>query len=140
MVDYSLALTAIRIRSGTDPVIAIKEHADAWNQQHALELFTEEPVLIEGQLLQSKCASTRLAASRAVSGSAGPWLDAWLAGAAEYEAFLIDAVTPDWALQEGRFLKRPHIVGGANGRRYGLMETPFAWRRRMIFGGRTMLR
>lgn len=134
MVIYSLVHTAERIRSGTDPVIAIKEHADAWNQQHDLELFTEEPVLIEGLLSQSRCAST------SVSGSAGPWLDAWLAGAAEYEAFLIDAVTPDWALQEGRFLKRPHIVGGANGRRYGLMETPFAWRRRMIFGGRTMLR
>ena len=124
MVDYSLAHTAIRIRSGTDPVIAIKEHADAWNQQRAQKMFNEEPAFVEGQLLQP----------------AGPWLDAWLAGAAEYEAFLIDVVTPDWALQEGRFLKRPHIVGGANGRRYGLMETPFAWRRRMIFGGRTMLR
>lgn len=118
MVNYDLAHTAIRIRSGTDPVIAIKEHADAWNQQRAQEMFNEEPAFVEGQ----------------------SWLDAWLAGAAEYEAFLIDVATPDWALREERFLKRPHIVGGANGRRYGLMETPFAWRRRMIFGGRTMLR
>lgn len=118
MVIYSLVHTAERIHSGVDPVIAIKEHADAWNKQRTSELFRDEPVLLEDR----------------------SWLNAWLAGAAEYEAFLIDAATPAWALQDSRFLRQPHIVGGANGRRYGLMETPFAWRRRMIFGGKTMLR
>lgn len=117
-MPYSLAHTADRIRSGTDPVIAIKEHADAWNKRHAPELFEEEPALIDGQ----------------------SWIDAWLAGAAEYEAFLISVASPAWSLHESRFLRKPHIVGGANGRRYGLMETPFAWRRRMIFGGSTILR
>lgn len=118
MESYSLAHTAQRIQSGTNPVIAIKEHADAWNQRHDPILFEEKPELIQGQ----------------------SWLDAWLAGAAEYEAFLIAVDAPAWALEDHRFLFSPHIVGGANGRRYGLMETPFAWRRRMIFGGSTMLR
>lgn len=119
MVNHSLAHTSDRIRSGTDPVIAIKEHADAWNSQRISELFAEEPIFMDAEQA---------------------WLNAWLAGAAEYEAFLINEVTPAWALQDRRFLTRPHIVGGTNGRRYGLMETPFAWRRRMIFGGSTMLR
>ena len=113
----TLRHTAERIQKGVDPTIAIKEHCDAWNGSRDPRLFQEEPPL-----------------------TAMPWIDAWLAGAAEYEAFLIDEPAPAWTLAPERFLKAPFCVGGPNARKYALVETPFAWRRRLVFSGRTMLR
>jgi hypothetical protein len=113
----TLAETARRIESGISPHVAIKEHMDAWNAAQDAQLFTEEPVWL-----------TDL-----------PWINAWLAGAAEYEAFLAGIEAPEWTMKTIRFLKTPFISGGANARKYALMETPFAWRRRMVFTGRTGL-
>jgi hypothetical protein len=119
----TLAETARRMENGTSPHIALKEHVDAWNwvptgtRPAREEMFAEEPVWLPDL----------------------PWMNAWLAGAAEYEAFLIGAETPAWALKDVRFLRAPFVSGGANARKYALVETPFAWRRRMVFTGKTGL-
>ena len=120
MTDRTIRHTAERILSGTASVIAIKEHCDAWNRAPDARLFHDEPPMIGTPQSPS-------------------WIDAWLAGAAEYEAYLIGVPAPDWALEPRRFLRTPFIPGGPNTRRYALIETPFAWRRRMVFGGRTMI-
>ena len=112
-----LAETALRMENGVHPHIAIKEHMDAWNRTPVPEMFAEEPVWLPNL----------------------PWMNAWLAGAAEYEAFLIGVETPAWALKDIRFLRTPFVPGGANARKYALVETPFAWRRRMVFTGKTGL-
>lgn len=115
----TLAKTADRIRSGLEPVFAIKEHIDDWNRNREASLFLDEPEFF--------------------SDTEQHWLNAWLAGAAEYEAFLIKQKPPAWTLQADRFLKTPFIQGGENGRRYALIETPFSWRRRMVFTGKTTI-
>lgn len=114
--ELTLARTAGRIRGGMRPTAAIKEHVDAWNRYHSRNLFLDEPELLEDA-----------------------HLNAWLAGCAEYEAFLIGLPAPRWTECPQRFLDRPFVPGGPNTRRYALIETPFAWRRRLVFGGRTGL-
>jgi hypothetical protein len=120
MAYRTLAEIALRIQGGTTPVIAIKEFVDDWNRHRDVAQVAEEPVWVQGddQL----------------------WVNYWLAGAAEYGAFLTDQETPLWANQECYFSRMPIVHGGPNMRRYALVETPFAWRRRLLFMGQaTML-
>lgn len=113
----SLKYTADRIISGTSPVVAIKEHVDAWNKTFDANLFNEEPAL---------------------TGVA--YVDAWLAGAAEYEAYVIDLDAPLWVNDESRFLSEPIFFGGKNAKIIAMAETPFAFRRRLLFSGKVSLK
>lgn len=115
--NLTLEITAQRIIDGTDPQFAIKEHIDEWNRSFDAFLYAEEPAL-----------------------TGIPHVDAWLAGAAEYEAFMIDQACPGWANAPTRFLSEPFYVGGRNSQIVGLAETPFAWRRRLVFTGKTFIK
>lgn len=113
----TLEVTAQRIINGTQPVIAIKEHIDEWNRSLDAHIYASEPPL---------------------TGVAH--LDAWLAGAAEYEAFMIDQECPPWAKLPCRFLSEPFVISGRNSQSIALVETPFAFRRRLVFSGKTFIR
>lgn len=116
--NLTLATTAQRIIAGTDPQFAIKEHIDEWNRSFDARLYASEPPL-----------------------SGRPWLDAWLAGAAEYEAFMINQARPEWADSPCRFLTEPFFASdGKNSRAIDLVETPFAFRRRLVFSGMTTIK
>ncbi len=114
----TLKHTAERIMDGVEPVIAFKEHIDAWNRSFNAALYEHEPP-ITGK---------------------GVYIDAWLAGAAEYEAFMIDAPIPAWSVSSARFLAEPLYLGGKNSQIIALVETPFAFRRRLLFTGKTFIR
>lgn len=113
----TLKQTALRIISGTQSQVAIKEHIDAWNKSFDTGLYADEPPLT-GQ----------------------PHLDAWLAGAAHYEAFLIDEEPPAWVNAPARFLTDPFFSGGQNSRAIALVETPFPFRMRMVFSGKSFIK
>lgn len=116
----TIAMTANRIQSGLESVIAIKEHIDYWNKYREPSIFIEEPVFM--------------------TNPDHHWLDAWLAGAAEFEAFLIGIKAPEWAQKNDRFLKKPFLPTGENAKKFALIETPFSWRKRMVFTGKTTIR
>lgn len=116
MPNLTLKITAQRIIDGTDPQFAIKEHIDEWNRSFDPAMYTEEPPL------------TVLS-----------HVNAWLAGAAEYEAFMIDQNRPEWANVDTRFLPEPFYIGGRNAQIVALTETPFAFRRRLVFTGKTFI-
>lgn len=113
----TLAVTADRIIAGTNPQIAIKEHIDEWNRHFDAGIYEDEPAL------------TGIA-----------HLDAWLAGAAHYEAFMLDQEPPPWVDTPVRFLKEPYFVGGRNMQALALVETPFAFRMRMVFTGQSTIK
>lgn len=117
MGKLTLEVTAKRIIEGIDPQFAIKEHIDEWNRTFDPALYAEEPPL------------TGLS-----------HVDAWLAGAAEYEAFTIDLACPEWAGASTRFLSEPLYIGGRNAQVVALTETPFAFRRRLAFTGKTFIK
>ncbi len=117
MPNLTLAVTAQRIIDGTNPQIAIKEHIDEWNRSFNALLYESEPPL-----------------------SGQSWLDAWLAGAAEYEAFMVDQTCPPWVNSSCRFLTEPFFTGGRNSRIIDMTETPFSWRRRLVFTGKTFIK
>ena len=117
MGNLTLKVTAQRIIDGTDPQFAIKEHIDEWNRSFDPDMYAEEPPL-----------------------TGVSHVDAWLAGAAEYEAFMIDLACPEWAAAPTRFLSEPFYIGGRNSQIVGLVETPFAWRRRGLFPGTTWIK
>lgn len=117
MPNLTLAITAQRIINGTNPQFAIKEHIDEWNRTFDPALYADEPSLT-GIL----------------------HVDAWLAGAAEYEAFMVDLACPAWANAPTRFLSDPFYIGGGNAQIVALAETPFAFRRRMVFTGKTFIK
>lgn len=112
----TLYKTAERIAAGTAHQIAIKEHIDQWNQSRHADLYRDEPPL-----------------------TGIDYIDAWLAGAAEYEAFIIDQPAPDWTESPCRFLDEPFLPSGKNSRMIALVETPFAFRRRLLFMGQTFI-
>ena len=112
----TLYKTAERIATGTAYYIAIKEHIDQWNRSKSGDLHKDEPPL------------TGIA-----------FVDAWLAGAAEHEASLIDQPVPDWTKSPCRFLDEPFLPSGKNSQMIALAETPFAFRRRLLFTGKTFI-
>ncbi len=114
---HTLAQVAERIESGTPFPIAIKEHVDAWKRQRTPEIFQSEPLWVDEPV----------------------WLNVWLAGAAEYESFLLGMRAPDWTMNPIRFLREPLFFGGKNARKDVLTDTPFAWRKRMLFIGTTTI-
>lgn len=120
MRQYTLKEASQRVQKGEDPLIAIKEWVDGWNAGHQAALFHDEPLWLQDDRWY--------------------WVNLWMAGAAEHAAFLIDAQAPDWTEDPRYFSKKPILAGGRNARRYALVETPFAWRRRMLFSGKTTLR
>lgn len=66
-----------------------------------------------------------------------PVVDAWLAGLAEYLARKHGLPPPAWTDEAGYFLHEPVFFGGSNFREIALVETPSAWRRRLVFSGAT---
>ena len=117
MPNLTLAITAQRIIDGEHPQVAIKEHIDEWNRSFDPALYTQEAPM------------TGLA-----------YADAWLAAAAEYEAFMIDLPCPAWADAPTRFLSEPFYTGARRAQTVTLVETPFAFRRRLLFTGKTFIR
>lgn len=112
----TLKRTLERIEQGTTPVIAIKEHIDAWNQYRAAWLFEDTPDFVTHSELQ--------------------WVNAWAAGAAEFEAALIDAQAPQWTECAQCTLHKTYIAGfGVDSRMLSIMETAAPWRRRRLFFG-----
>lgn len=116
LTPKSLLITAERIIDGTLTEVAIKEHIDEWNTKFSSSLFADEPPL---------------------TGVA--FIDVWMAGAAEYEAFMIGHLTPDWAEKPDRFLNQPYFDGGKFSRMIAMAETPFSFRRRLLFIGKTTI-
>jgi hypothetical protein len=112
----SLYVTAQRVSSGEILQVAVKEHVDAWNALRDPKIFIQEPPL------------TELA-----------HVDAWLAGAAHYQAYLLGVDPPSWVFEPCRFLSEPHFPRGINSRMIALVETPFAFRMRMVFCGKTSM-
>ena len=115
-IILTLYKTAKRIVAGTAHYIAIKEHIDQWNRSKSGALHRDEPPL------------TGIA-----------FIDAWLAGAAEHESLIIDQPAPAWTENPCRFLSEPFYQGGVNSRMIALVETPFAFRRRLLFTGKTFI-
>lgn len=62
----------------------------------------------------------------------------YLAGVAEYLAFWIGIKKPGWVENPDRFLKESVHFGQQHSTVYIQMETPFSFRRRMLFCGDTM--
>lgn len=120
MKGYSLADVADRVQNGTDPLIAIKEWVDAWNRGPECAKYAEMPEWIDEPDLF--------------------WVNLWLAGAAEYGASLLGQPTVAWSELPHYFSRKPILHGGVSARHYALLETPFAWRRRMLFSGKTTMK
>lgn len=112
----TLEVTAKRIIDGCNAQMAIKEHIDHWNRSNDSNLFVLKPPL-------TSCS----------------YIDAWLAGAAEYEAFLIGIEPPQWTREPERFLHEPFFIGGDLARIVAFVETPFSFRRRLVFTGKTFI-
>lgn len=62
----------------------------------------------------------------------------YLAGLAEYLAFWLDEPKPLWVEKPDRFLKESVHFGGDHSTVYVQMETPFSFRRRLLFCGDTL--
>lgn len=69
-----------------------------------------------------------------------PRADAYLAAVAEHLAFRYGLDVPAWTLAESRFLHSPHFPAGLESlKAITLVESPTAFRRRMIFVDRDPL-
>lgn len=109
----TLAEAADRLASGAHIPFVIKEFMDEWRKQPSVEKLECEPVLVN-----------------AIT-------DAFLGGVAEHLSQEMDEMPPDWAWQPCRFLTRPMFWGKTRSlREILLLETPSAFRRRLIFCGR----
>jgi len=64
-------------------------------------------------------------------------IDTYLAGMAEHLSVQSDQLPPEWVNHPPRFLSRPIFFGGENSREWLAAETPSAFRRRLLFCGRT---
>ncbi len=62
-----------------------------------------------------------------------PVANAYLAAAAEHLALRYRQTTPEWAVRSDRFLRSPHFAGPDGMTAMLLVESPSAFRRRMIF-------
>lgn len=114
----TLAVTAQRIREGEPVQLCLKECVDAWNATRQPSFFEIEP------------AATGFSA-----------LDAWMGGAAEIMAGRIACPVPQWTEGPGRFLDTPWFADkGVHAREIALIETPGAFRRRLVFCGITRIR
>lgn len=70
---------------------------------------------------------------------AEPWMNAHLAGLAEFLAQRAGLDTPAWALAETRFLPEPKFFGGEAMHAMLLTQTPSCMRRRNLFCGPVMM-
>lgn len=67
-----------------------------------------------------------------------PVLRAHLAGMAEHLAMLSGKVAPQWTEVKDYFLAEPFFFGGRHARDSMLVDTPSAFRRRLLFCGRVL--
>ncbi len=82
------------------------------------------------------CAGRRDGMIRIEPRAIGALQDAYLAAVAEHLAERWRLTCPDWVNGEGRFLHRPFFAGGLENLKATLLvESPVAFRRRMIFVG-----
>ncbi len=117
----TLEIAIFRISIGTPSVISLKECCDSWNKSHSTLWYEKEPHII--------------------AGDRHSWLNFWTAGAAEYAASIIGKEPPEWSLDPKRFSHTPILLTGLpNSKKYALIDTPFSFRKRMLFCGRTTLR
>lgn len=116
-MSLTLKKTSQRIIDGLSSNVAIKEHVDEFNRTFDPMLFQDEPAL-----------------------TGVDYLDAWFGASAQYEACMIDVQAPDWTLQKIRFLRTPYFIGGLNSRMIALVETPFAFRQRLLFIGKSTIK
>ena len=115
MID--LKITAKRICNSVDIAHALKDHCDCFNILQSPDLYRDEPVF-----------------------TGIDHVDAWMAAAAHYEASLLEMPEPTWCHDIKRCLDKPYFIGGAYMRMIALVETPFAFRQRLLFIGKTILR
>lgn len=94
---------------------AVKEFIDEFVFHPEAERFADEPDRLEDQVQH-----------------------VYLAGLAEYLAFWIGARNPEWVENQDRFLKESVHFGQQHSTVYIQMETPFSFRRRMLFCGDTL--
>jgi hypothetical protein len=84
--------------------------------------------------------ANRPAAIRDQPDKIGPLPDAYLAAVAEYLASAFNLTCPDWTETHGRELVKPFFAGGLESLKATLLvESPAAFRRRMIFIGKNAL-
>lgn len=67
-----------------------------------------------------------------------PWMDAYLCALAEHLADMAGQPSPAWA-HDG-FLEEPMFLGGPHSHEHLLKDSPPAFRRRLIFPGRVLLK
>ncbi len=98
---------------------------DAWLRELLDEFYAAvEPAARIAMLAEEP---TQLADRRA---------DAYLAAVAEHLSFRMDLPVPPWALEAARFLDRPYFPSGLESLKATLLvESPTAFRRRLIFVG-----
>ena len=94
---------------------AIKEFIDYFISHPQKELFLEEPEHLDDSVEH-----------------------VYLAGLAEYLAFWLNTPKPDWVENKDRFLRKSEHFGGTHSAMIIQMETPFSFRRRLLFCGDTM--
>ena len=114
----SLYEVAERTRSGQSFDPGLREFLDEFygHPERRQDMISEEPCAVE--VVQ----------------------DAYLAAVAEHLAECWRLRCPDWVQGERRFLQRPFFAGGLENLKATLLvESPVAFRRRMLFVGRDVL-
>ncbi len=115
---HSLDEVAERARSGQSFDAGLREFLDEFytHPESRQEMISDEPCAV------------------------GVVQDAYLAAVAEYLAECWRLCCPDWVHGERRFLHRPFFAGGLQDLKATLLvESPVAFRRRMLFVGRDVL-
>lgn len=106
---------ASRILGGAMLPFMVKEFMDEWRKLPSPEKLEQEPAHINAHA------------------------DAFLAAMAECLATRMGVAAPEWANHETRFLETPSFWGRSSSmRELMLVETPAAFRRRLIFCGRIL--
>lgn len=72
------------------------------------------------------------------AGAAAPWMDAYLCALAEHLADMAGKPPPPWS--NAGFLDAPVFLGGPHSHEHLLKDTPPAFRRRLIFPGRVLIK
>jgi len=69
-----------------------------------------------------------------------PFAFAYLCAMAEHLAGMAGVPAPEWSQKAQGFLDHPVFIGGAHSREHLLKDTPPAFRRRLIFPGRVLIK
>lgn len=111
----SLLDVSRRVSQGGNFTFAMKAFVDAFATSQSVDALLEEPVIL-----------------------GDPVQNAYLAGVAEYLAFRLGQPAPEWCEKPERYLKEPFYFGGEHSRAMLMTETPFAFRKRLLFCGKVL--